>query len=111
MIILPHQNPCCYKPCHNNEKCLLGYTEKNYACECQPGFTGEKCENGKDRLMSSSFFAALIPRNVQRLSVAATKLKKEREGSAKAEVILKMDFHVQVQKQLCSSLLVVLEIQ
>ena len=43
--------------------------------------------------------------------MAATKLKKEREGSAKAEVILKMDFHVQVQKQLCSSLLAVLEIQ
>ncbi|XP_068734798.1 uncharacterized protein [Montipora capricornis] len=39
------KNPCCYNPCLNNGKCLLGYTEKNYACECPPGFTGEKCEN------------------------------------------------------------------
>ncbi|XP_068757796.1 fibrillin-1-like [Montipora capricornis] len=42
------KNPCCYNPCPKNGKCLLGYTEKNYACECPPGFTGEKCENDVD---------------------------------------------------------------
>ncbi|XP_068671481.1 fibrillin-1-like [Montipora foliosa] len=39
------KNPCCYNPCLNNGKCLLGYTEKNYACECPQEFTGENCEN------------------------------------------------------------------
>ncbi|XP_068684959.1 protein kinase C-binding protein NELL2-like [Montipora foliosa] len=39
------KNPCCYNPCLNNGKCLLGYTDKKYVCECPPGFTGENCEN------------------------------------------------------------------
>ncbi|XP_068757793.1 thrombospondin-type laminin G domain and EAR repeat-containing protein-like [Montipora capricornis] len=54
MIILPHQNPCCYNPCPKNGKCVLGYTEKNYACECPPGFTGEKCENDIDECNTGS---------------------------------------------------------
>ncbi|XP_068759347.1 uncharacterized protein [Montipora capricornis] len=42
------KNPCCYNPCFNNGKCLLGYTEENYACECPRGFTGENCEKDVD---------------------------------------------------------------
>ncbi|XP_068731165.1 EGF-like repeat and discoidin I-like domain-containing protein 3 [Montipora capricornis] len=48
------KNPCCYNPCPKNGKCLLGYTEKNYACECPPGFTGEKCENDIDECNTGS---------------------------------------------------------
>ena len=39
------QNPCNSAPCHNSGKCFVGYTEKKYACECLPGFTGEHCEH------------------------------------------------------------------
>ncbi|XP_068731164.1 thrombospondin-type laminin G domain and EAR repeat-containing protein-like [Montipora capricornis] len=46
------KNPCCYNPCLNNGKCLLGYTDKNYVCECPSGFTGENCENGDGRSCS-----------------------------------------------------------
>ncbi|XP_068684946.1 uncharacterized protein [Montipora foliosa] len=48
------KNPCCYNPCLNNGKCLLGYTEKNYACECPPGFTGENCKNDIDECNTGS---------------------------------------------------------
>ncbi|XP_068734366.1 uncharacterized protein [Montipora capricornis] len=48
------KNPCCYNPCPKNGKCLLGYTKKNYACECPPGFTGEKCENDIDECNTGS---------------------------------------------------------
>ncbi|XP_068734361.1 protein kinase C-binding protein NELL2-like [Montipora capricornis] len=42
------KNPCCYNPCLNNGKCLLGYNDKNFACECPPGFAGENCERDVD---------------------------------------------------------------
>ena len=41
-----HQNICVYKPCLNNGKCFLGYTDKKFLCECRPGYTGELCETG-----------------------------------------------------------------
>ena len=40
------QNFCRTKPCMNNGKCLLGYTDKKYVCVCQAGYTGENCEKG-----------------------------------------------------------------
>ncbi|XP_068672303.1 uncharacterized protein [Montipora foliosa] len=39
------ENPCNSAPCHNSGKCFVGYTEKKYACQCLPGFTGEHCEH------------------------------------------------------------------
>ncbi|XP_068731154.1 neurogenic locus notch homolog protein 1-like [Montipora capricornis] len=48
------KNPCCYNPCLNNGKCLLGYTDKNYVCECPSGFTGENCENDVDECGTGS---------------------------------------------------------
>ncbi|CAH3045238.1 unnamed protein product [Porites evermanni] len=43
------QNICVYKPCLNNGKCFLGYTDKKFLCECQPGYTGELCETDLDK--------------------------------------------------------------
>ena len=43
-----------------------------------------------------------FPKNVQRLSVAATKLKKERKGSEKGEIHFKNGRSCFVQNQLCS---------
>ncbi|CAH3181378.1 unnamed protein product, partial [Porites lobata] len=41
-------NICAYKPCLNNAKCFLGYTDKGFLCECQSGYTGELCETDLD---------------------------------------------------------------
>ncbi|XP_068730375.1 uncharacterized protein [Montipora capricornis] len=47
------KNHCCYNPCRNNGKCLLGYTDKKYLCECPPGFQGENCENVNSSIIDS----------------------------------------------------------
>ena len=45
-----HQNPCFSNPCLHDSICLNGYTDKQYLCECQAGYTGEQCEKGKNAL-------------------------------------------------------------
>ena len=42
-----NQNLCARKPCLNNGKCYMGYTEKKYVCVCPAGYHGENCEKGK----------------------------------------------------------------
>ncbi|CAH3183403.1 unnamed protein product [Porites lobata] len=42
------ENICVHKPCLNNGKCFLGYTDKKFLCECQSGYTGERCEADLD---------------------------------------------------------------
>ena len=42
-----NQNLCAKKPCLNNRKCYMGYTEKKYVCVCPAGYHGENCEKGK----------------------------------------------------------------
>ena len=42
-----NQNLCAKKPCLNNGKCYMGYTEKKYVCVCPAGYQGENCEKGK----------------------------------------------------------------
>jgi len=41
-----NQNLCAKKPCLNNGKCSMGYTEKKYVCVCPAGYHGENCEKG-----------------------------------------------------------------
>ena len=41
-----HQNPCFSNPCLHDSICLNGYTDKQYLCQCQAGYTGEQCEKG-----------------------------------------------------------------
>ncbi|XP_073248430.1 ficolin-1-like [Porites lutea] len=38
------KNLCAKKPCLNNGKCYMGYTEKKYVCVCPAGYHGENCE-------------------------------------------------------------------
>ena len=49
-----HQNPCFSNPCLHDSICRNGYTDKQYLCECQAGYTGEQCENGKATLALSN---------------------------------------------------------
>ena len=41
------QNPCFSNPCLHDSICLNGYTDKQYLCKCQAGYTGEQCEKGE----------------------------------------------------------------
>jgi len=38
------ENPCFSNPCRRHSICLNGYTDKQYLCKCQAGYTGEQCE-------------------------------------------------------------------
>ena len=41
------QNPCFSNPCRRDSICMNGYTDKQYLCKCQAGYTGEQCEKGE----------------------------------------------------------------
>ena len=42
------QNACRNNTCAHNATCLNGFSTKGYTCECQPGFTGSKCDGGEN---------------------------------------------------------------
>ncbi|XP_073247716.1 uncharacterized protein [Porites lutea] len=47
------KNLCAKKPCLNNGKCYMGYTEKRYVCVCPAGYHGENCEKDINECESS----------------------------------------------------------
>jgi len=40
------RDPCSSTPCHNRGTCMQ--VTSGFVCTCAPGWTGERCQNGKD---------------------------------------------------------------
>ena len=58
-----NQNLCAKKPCLNNGRWYMGYTEKKYVCVCPAGYHGENCEKGK-RYIDKSRLSLIVRVNV-----------------------------------------------
>ena len=43
--IVADVDECSNKPCENSGVCVDGIDD--FTCQCQPGFTGKKCQTGK----------------------------------------------------------------
>ena len=41
------QSPCVTRPCLNRASCVPDYQRNDYHCECNSGYSGKNCENGK----------------------------------------------------------------
>ncbi|XP_068733542.1 uncharacterized protein [Montipora capricornis] len=95
------KNPCCYNPCLNNGKCLLGYTDKNYVCECPSGFTGA----AKTKSMNAAPGAMIA------MKMQLVQIRLETSTAHARQALLEMDGHVQMSMNVAPGSMIAMKMQ
>ena len=82
------QSPCVTRPCLNRAPCVPDYRRNDYHCECNSGYSGENCENGKWSLLFTCPNSSNLIEPVSYLNQLVRLTQEERSYSWRPSVII-----------------------